>query len=254
MFKVIFPQLLDQRYYNIHFTYVLNIFKELDCDILFESLDSFVVTINKRSFLMDYADSTEVVKANIPVFKFHCVEETDNVFCFPPVSFYNWKQYELLRSWVKYKAVGALSCRQRVYGNARERRSSLRRLLRGRYPDIRMEQVGQLKYLQEVESTFLAVFCPGWCNNMLDRAQFQYMGLGCCTVSPKLPERLPFGKLLLPGVHYVCCKDDYSDVVDLIEYYRSRAGECIEIGNNAKALFQETAIPRRIGKWIKTKL
>ena len=254
MFRVTFPADMGQQYYNLHFKYVLNILKELDCQITIEERPAFTVTIGKKTFLMDFADTNDVARTTLPVFKFHCHEETDNVFAFPPVSFHNWKQYELLLDGVKYKAEGVLSNRQRAYGNAKSRRSALKMLLQMRYPDTRTEQIPRIKYLQEVEDTFIAIFSPGWCNNMLDRAQFQYMGLGCCTMSPRLPEILPFGKTLVPGIHYIMCKDDYSDVPDLVEFFRETPNACIEIGNNAKELFQEIAIPRSIGKWIKRKL
>jgi len=254
MFNVVFPKYTEQRYYNIHFKYVLNILKELECDISYEEVDGFVVRINKKTFLFDYSDTNIVVNTELPVFKFHCHEETDNVFSFSPVSFHNWSQYKIASESIKYHAEGELSHRQRCYGNALQRRVKLRAELIRNYDNVRLTQVSQIKYFHEIDTTYLAVFCPGWCNNMLDRAQFQYMGLGCCTVSPKIPEVLPFETRLEPGVHYICCKDDYSDILDIIEEYKSKKEECIKIGQNAKELFQQTSVPRRLGEWIKKKL
>jgi len=254
VFNVIFPEAVGQRYYDVHFQYMLNMLKEIRCPIKYEKRDGFTVTINRKTFLMDFADTPDVVSSSLPIFKFHCHEETDGVFAFPPISFHNWKQYNLLLSWVKYTANGFISYRQRAYGNAKVRRQTLKRLLKKHFTNLQTEPVSRLKYLQEVSDTFLAVFVPGWSNNMLDRAQFQYMALGCCTISPRLPELLPFGKSLVPDEHYVLCKDDYSDIVDLIRFYEEHKEICMRIGTRAQELFQETATPRRVGEWIKTKL
>jgi len=253
-FDVVFPKNVGQRYFNTHFQYVLNIFKDLDSKIKEEERDGFVVTINGQSFLFDYADTDIPVVCNIPVFKFHCKYESERVSSFPPVSFLNWADYRDFRNLCQYKAKGSINMRQRFYGNATERRNTARNILINKFPGLNIAQVSQKEFWLEINNCFLPVFVPGWCNNMLDRGQFQYMALGCCTISPRLPECLPFGKKLIPNEHYIQCKDDYSDLIDLIKFYECFRETCIEIGNNAKQLFEITSTPEAIGNWIGDRL
>ena len=86
---------------------------------------------------------------------------------------------------------------------------------------------------------------------MLDRAQGQYLGFGCCTISPKIVTILSWNKPLIPGEHYIECKPDYSDLIEKIEWVRNNQIEAIKIGANAKQLFRETCIPYRQFEWIK---
>jgi hypothetical protein len=254
VFDIVFPAFADQKYYNVHFKYVLNIFKHLNCRIEYEKRDGFVITVDGKPFLIDYADTSIPVNCALPVFKFHCHKETPKLFSFPPVSFYNWNEYDQFKNLVKYPASGDISYRQRAYGNAKERRNFVKQVLSGRYANLKTGLIGQKEYWYEINNLFVALFVPGWCNNILDRAQFQYMAFGCCTISPRLPEILPFGRFLIPNEHYVLCKDDYSDITDLIDFYTCCPETCIEIGNNAKTLFEEVATPGGIGKWITSKL
>ena len=122
--EIIFPQYNGQRYWNIHFEYVLNIFKYLKWDIRYEEREDFRVTINGKDFLFDYFDNCDAIpKVDIPVFKFHCKEETSQIYSFPPVSFYNWDEYYQLEKEIKYEPeIGKIiSNRQRPYANALER-------------------------------------------------------------------------------------------------------------------------------------
>ena len=158
-----------------------------------------------------------------------------------------------------------ISCRQRPYAGALERRIKVQKLLKDSFPNtgyapgqscnVLTDIVDQVRYWREINEIECAVFVPGYCNNIWDRGQAQYMAFGCYTISPSLPEVLPFNRLIIPGVHYAQCKDDYSDLVDLIMQKRLNSNQSSykEIGENAKKLFQETCTPEAIGKWIKSK-
>jgi len=274
MFNIMFPGKINQRYYEIHYRYVLNIFKYLGCDITEYEADDFIVKINDKSFLFDFWDTSEVRESDLPTFKFHCEEETDKVFAFPPVSFYDWDEYYKLEKEIKYSSTTNLlySCRQRPYAGALERRTKVQKMLLDQFGEKHIEmnfcempvdagiltkQIAQIDYWKEVHNIGLAVFVPGHHNNMLDRGHIQYMALGCCTVSPRLPERLPFNRTIDPELHYIQCPDDYSGLIELLNKHRYSGGyyePWNSIGNNAKQLFKETCTPEAIGKWIKTKL
>jgi hypothetical protein len=228
--------------------------KESNCNISYEARDGFVVTIEEKNFLFDYSDSPIPVDCHLPVFKLHCIKENSKIFSFPPVNFNQWSDYVKFSDLIKYKAVGDISFRQRHYGNAKERRNYVKMMLESKYRNILTTQLAQFTYWFDIDNLFLAVFVPGFNNNMLDRAQFQYMAFGCCTISPRLPEILPFGNCLIPNEHYIMCRDDYSDLIDLIEFYSCCKEACFEMGQNAKKLFANTSIPLQIMKWIESKL
>jgi len=289
MFEIIFPENTGQHYYDIHFLYVLNIFKYLKCKISYEVRTDFVVTINGRDFLFDYRDTSDPPTSSLPVFKFHCVEETAGIFCFPPVSFYDWDRYYALEKEIQYNPLRSfwISSRQRPYGDATERRIKVQKTLKRLADDsdklnaehgwdvddksrhkILTGIIGQEDYWKEINDVDMAVFAPGYCNNMLDRAHLQYLAFGCLTVSPNIPEVLPFGKRLLghdkfpnlmpqeTNCHYLKCKDDYSDVISIVMWkgIHSFVHPFIQISENAKTLFKETCTPEAVGKWIQSKL
>lgn len=116
--------------------------------------------------------------------------------------------------------------------------------------------IDQVKYWREINEIDCAVFVPGQNEHILDRGNLQYLAFGCYTISPDLPEVLPFNRALVPGVHYARCKDDYSDLIDIIMRKRinSNPTSYKKIGDNAKQLFQETCTPKAVGEWIKKHL
>ena len=279
----------NQRYWDIHFLYVLNIFKYLKCNITYSYRPDFIVTINGKDFLFDYWDKSDVQPSNLPIFKFHCVQETNRVFCFPPVSFYDWDRYYKLEKDIKYNPLSSfwISSRQVPYGDAIERRTMVQAKLqklvddndrlnkkhgwivkdRDRYK-ILTGFIHQEDYWKEINNIDIAVFVPGHHNNMIDRGHLQYLSFGCLTISPDLPECLPFGKKLIgydmwpqliptrTGCHYLKCKDDYSNLLNIIMWkgIHSFVHPFVEIGMNAKTLFKETCTPEAIGQWIKQHL
>lgn len=252
MFKIIFPEFKNQRYWNLHFEYVLNIFKRLECEIEYRDRgQDFIVTINGEDFFFDHADYSSIEGANLGLrtFKFHVYSESANVIPFSPVSFNDWDKYYNLSDGLEYNGVGYITSRQRPYAGALQRRTDVQKLLKKHF-SVQTGVIEQESYWREVPRILTSVFVPGYCNNMLDRGQFQYMAFGCATISPRLPERLPFNRTLDPGVHYVVCRDDYSDLIDIINGAMREKDYLIQIGRNAKKLFGETSEPAKLGEWI----
>jgi hypothetical protein len=252
-----FPEKLNQRYYNIHFAYLLGIFQYSDCKINYyrREDEALIVNINNQDYLFDYGDSTTKGDGvSLFKFKFHCIEENNKTFAFTPVSFYDWNLYKKLKTEIKYQAKGVISCRQRPYGNALSRRSYVQRLLKSKFDNVVIPQISHIHFLEEISNSLVSVCVPGYSNNILDRGQLQCLALGACTISPNLPEILPYGKTLIAGVHYLECKDNYSDLVELINWCKKNRSKCIEIGENAKGLFEETSTPKKLCEWIKGKL
>jgi len=116
---------------------------------------------------------------------------------------------------------------------------------------LRINDISQEDYWKEIENILLAVFVPGFCNNMLDRAALQYMGLGCPIITTDIPEYLPYYEKPIAGKHYIKCNNDYSDLISIIKSYQTfNRHKLQEIGENAKELFQRTCTPVKIGQWI----
>ena len=253
MFDIIFPAYNAQHYWNTHYTYVLNIFKALHCQIKFELNPYFVVSINGQKVLFDYADTSDIPDCPIKIFKFHSHIYTEKVIPFSPISFYDWEQYKTLETQIQYKGESdIISYKQRAYATASIRRQKVQDILKNNFRDcLLMNHTSQVHYWQEINDIFLAVFVPGFCNNMLDRAALQYMGLGCPIITTEIPEYLPYYEKLIAGKHYIKCSNDYSDLVSIIKSYQTlNKHKLQEIGENAKELFQRTCTPVKIGQWI----
>ena len=255
--EIVFPKNIGQRYYDIHYKFVLNLFKgsHVTFDNFFEDgFNEIIIEINGKICLINFSDFGRETTLGGDLFKMH-FKDSDRGYPFTPVSFYDWDWYERIGKFLKYKAEGFISSRQRAYAGAKERRDYVQRLLANYCGPLDyiplFHMVDQKRYFNEVEDILVAVCVPGANNNMLDRGQLQYMGLGACTISPLLPEILPFNKQLIPMEHYICCQDDYADLEDWINYCKDHQSECIEIGMNAKKLFQETCTPNAVEKWVK---
>jgi len=254
MLNIVFPENTGQRYYKIHFEYILKILQRL-CSVTFKPTDDFIIEVNGKSFLIDYWDNPfRTIATDLPCFKFHCTEEANKLFAFTPVSFYDWDLYEKLKSEIKYLAKGHIACRQRPYGAALSRRSYVHRLLNSKFDNVEIGQLDYNGFLNDINKCLVSVCVPGYCNTMCDRGQIQYMAFGCCTISPNLPEILPFNHRIIPNEHYIQCKEDYTDLVEKINWCKKNVDKCIEIGQNAKRLFEETSTPDKLIQWITSKL
>ena len=261
MFDVIFPLNIGQRYYQIHYEYVFNIFKYLKCRItLGENLDfnstntAFKCQIDGKRVIFDFADSNEYRKLgnDEPIFKFHTKkEDLDKVIPFAPVSFYDWGRYFDLEKKINYQARGFISSRQRPYAGALERRTRVQTLLYSTFKhDVAFDLRGQEDYWEEVDKVRLAVFVPGQNNNIYDRGHAQYLAFGCATISPFLPEVLPFNTPITANVHYIRCMPNYDDLVKLIQDVEKQRDYLLTVGKYAKELFTRTSTPEKLGEWI----
>jgi len=261
MKNIIFPKKTTQRYWDIHYKYVLNIFESCGLNVILQEKPGleensnnptleFKVCIDGKWVEFDYSDNGETWnKSRVPLFKFHFKphhKKLKNIYPFLPVCFYDWNDLNLN---IQYKAIGntVLNC-QKPYAGALARRNALREILKD-YP-VDYSITDQHTYWKKVNNCLVSVHVPGQNNNMLDRAQLQLMAFGCCTISPKLPEILPFNKSLIPNIHYIQCNDDYSDLTDKIDWCMENREKCIEIGNNVKDLFRSYFKPEKLIEYM----
>lgn len=256
MFDIVFPSYTGQRYWNIHFEYVLNIFKYLKCTITFKERESFIIAINGRDFLIDYSDNAFVIpKVDLPIFKFHTLEtDLDKVIPFPPVSFHNWDEYYELEKKIEYSPSNdIISNRQRIYGNAIERRTKVQTILKNLLMPsfLKTDEIPQTKYWEEINELGLSIHAPGYSNHILDRGQLQYMAFGMCTLSPYLPEQLPLSMSMTNT--YIPLDEDFSNLSWHI-INKNNSLKNLEMlkstGDNAKKVFKSTCTPEAIGDWI----
>ena len=140
---------------------------------------------------------------------------------------------------------------QRVFGNAKERRTKVQHLLTSVYKkDADFKLTDQITYWKKANNCLVSIHVPGARNDMLDRAQYQMMAFGVCTVSPYLKDILPHGAQFQSGYHYIECKPDYSDLIEKIEWCKKNREKCIKIGQNAKDYFFAFCLPRVIVRWM----
>ena len=262
--KILFPRDIGQKYYGAHYRFLLNILKFMDLDI--ELCDpeprpsgGFVIRIDNKRILIDFWNFLESVEDsdNFDIcFKYeytndYCAQH-ENIYPMSKTSFHDWEQYFMLKEQIKYSCNSdRILNNQRARHGAKYRRADVRKLLQAKYGNLMdFDLSDQIRFWEKINDCLISVCVPGQRNDSLDRGQFQYMAFGACTVSPNLSMVLPYMEPLEAGVHYVKCADDYSDLIEKIEWCKEHRAQCVEIGNNAKKLFWETCIPSAIWEWM----
>lgn len=247
--KIIFPK-GGQKYWSIHYRYVQNIFAATGAEISFHNQPGFRVCMDGKWIQFDYSDDGESLnEVEIPTFKFHFKHHhfnMPNVYPFLPVCFYKWVDVKINLPYLANENV--ILNNQKPYGDAIERRNTIREILVDYNVDYSI--TAQSAYWYKIKHCLVSLHVPGRNNNMLDRGQLQLMALGCATISPYLPEVLPRYQLLNPGEHYIQCKNDYSDLTNIIEWCRNNREKCVEIGRNARALFLKYFMPDKLVEFI----
>lgn len=246
-----FPLNNGQRYWSIHYLYVLNIFKHLKYNISFRDMtdrgNAFIVELNGKEFLFDYADTADVAQTTLPVFKFHA-EVGSLAYPFPPVSFYDWEKFEHLKKTIKYSTDNNLfSYRTIPYGNARERRSKVLAQLKSDMSETLLSgTVQQEQFFNEISKIRAYIHVPGHHNNMVDRSTIQMFALGCPVITTYIPDLLPYGNTW--DNCYIPCMDDYIDLVARAK--TAKSDHLIVISERAKTQFDNFCTPKAIDKYL----
>jgi len=258
------------RYYSTHPQYVLNLLTKGGADVKMvpatnfdcRSTISFDCLIDGHLCKFDFNDH-EIVDRDVSskykaYFKFHYHKSHDigprekNIFPFSPVNFHDWDLYNKLEPTINYVAKGKVLNNQAPAGNAVERRNHVAKILEEAFgSNLDRTRYPKEEFYKLINNASAIVCVPGARNNMLDRGQGQQMGLGACTISPKLNTRLSYHGMLIPGVHYVECKPDYSDLIEKVNWVNENKDNAVQIGNAAKKLFLETSTPLKQVEWIK---
>jgi len=265
MIKLItFPENNNIKYYDSHYAFILNSAKFLNIPIIYRRIEPihqsrFRMEINDKNVIIDFRDHIDIhpmYKDYDYYFKYHVTEgkhsKYKKLYPLGAISFLNWEQYFKLRKEIKYKCNNDIILNnQRVFGNARIRRPKVRKIIRKKYGKfLDTTLVPQIDFWKKINNCLVSVCVPGARNDMLDRGQWQYMAFGACTISPYIKTILAYNKKLIPNIHYIQCRDDYTDINDKIEWCKNNRKKCIKIGRNAQKLFLQTSTPEKLWKWI----
>lgn len=159
--------------------------------------------------------------------------------------YHTWDKYRYLRTRVNYSPkktkdyVIAHMGYPGFQGTAPYRGNAMKALLKStKQPFLGWKEFSD--FILQINDCLVAIGAPGRGVEFLDRAPLQLMAFGCCVIHPDIQYPLPGGGLI-PGVHYVKCEDDFSDVTDILdnpEYDLWR-----DIGDNVKRYFQRHLTP-----------
>jgi hypothetical protein len=182
---------------------------------------------------------------HIPLFKPY-----KNLGSIPQYSFLDWNEYrEISKKQYTGNSNLVLHCQNFAVGS---RRDWARNQLMKENLNFCGKTWEQQEFWSLAQGCRVSVHIPGSAENCVDRGQLQLMGLGVCTLSPDLFCSLGDVRAE-PNVHYVCMRDDMSDMIEKVNWCLSHREECVEIGNNAKKLFQQHCTPKSIWNYIKRK-
>jgi hypothetical protein len=107
-----------------------------------------------------------------------------------------------------------------------------------------------MKIIERVNDCMVAVTAPGTMPLQPDRTLMLLLSCGCGVITPRIPEVF-HNEQLVEGVHYIACKEDYSDVADIIKEIDGRHEMLTQIGFNAKTWFRRNMTPNAIWSLIK---
>jgi hypothetical protein len=206
----------------------------------------------------DFIDTALLALEDRPSFKYSFQPlpkgNKRRIYPFPHASVYDWRAFRDAQASVRYRAEGfviashGLSCSP----EARARRQGLMNMVQSLYGKRALvhRASSQSQFWSWVSGALVAVLLPGSADNLPTRAVHQYLGLGCCVISPRLMNIMPFYKEWVPGVHYLMCNQDLSDVPALIQWCEQNPEKAIQIGMNAKGVFDDFLTPRATVKWM----
>jgi hypothetical protein len=165
------------------------------------------------------------------------------------------REYMELRESFSYNTGSTILNKQLPYGNATKRRSHVQQILTQSFKNVDIEaRCHQYDFWKMSEHCLVSVCVPGATNYMVDRGHMEMIGLGVCTVSPRLTTLFPYYRSLIPGIHYIECADDYSDLASIIEHLRNNKSICQQVGKNAREFYETSYHPRVYINWILSNL
>jgi hypothetical protein len=217
---------------------------------------------NGREVLFDFSDFNDVPAdiGNALCFKMHYDLARHwmqpNIAPFSPITFCDWEQFFRLEQAIKYRDGSRVICKFRP----RNIETSSKVLFRRHYVQTLLTNllgstvdpafVDQEPFWQQIEKALCMVHVPGARCDIADRSVLQYMAFGCPVVMPRVNLHLPRYTTLKPGVHYVECAGDFSDVLEQIKWVRENREAATVLGANAKRMFMSNLVPRMMVEYM----
>jgi hypothetical protein len=271
-----FPRESETHRYNlIHFRFFVQYAKIAGVDVhLVDSDDKvfiasdhlvFSCTINDQQIIVDYADhSTKNWSSRypgIPYFKFQTTAKNPPglIPLGPPMvgvkrrgtQGATMREYNQIRYDYDYQPGHAILCKQLPNGAATERRNLVHQMLVENFESVDISaDSDQIDFWRAHKRCLTAVCVPGATNNMVDRGHMELIGLGVCTISPELYTLFPGGKSLTPDRHYIRCRDDYADLIDIIKSLQADPSRSQDIGQRARKFYEKRYTPQKYWQWI----
>ena len=264
---------VNSYYLDLHYYFFLGYAKLAGIEIKLVNNDEYIKTpeyatawfpcrINGKLVIIDFSDfwNWSIPQLNAKYLKFQSTDKTE-IPCVPlgpPIvgqkgdkNKASLEEYFELKQKFQYTPGEVILSQQIPGGNAKERRILVQTLLKNNFSKVEtFGKMNQLDFWNAHENCLVAVCVPGATENMVDRGQLELIGLGVPTVSPTLTTRFVDDCLLQPDIHYIKCRDDYSDLVDIISSVMNDPDYLITIGNNAKEFFNQHYTPEKYWKWI----
>ena len=265
----------SHKYSLIHFGFFVQYAKIAGVDVELVKSDDrvfiadnqliFSFTIDDQQVIVDYADHStrdwQKDYPGIPYFKFQTTVDNPqtHIPLGPPMvgvkrmgtKGATMREYNHVRFHFQYQPRTGILCKQSPNGAATERRNHVHQLLQDNFYNVDIDaNCDQIDFWKAHRNCLAAVCVPGATNNMIDRGHIELMGLGVCTVSPKLLTLFPGRCELVPGKHYIQCADDYSDLVDILKDLEQNKPKCKQVGAAARSFYEEHYTPAQYWKWI----
>jgi len=229
----------------------------------------FSILIDNEQTIIDYSDHTKLsgnkYVTKVPYFKFHYSEKIHEnhkgVYPIGPMlDIIDYNNYNYFFNYIKQNNYfpeknDMILNLQRPRYRAFVRRSEVQHMLKRKYRNmvktvLDFKEDDQKYFWHQHKCCLLAVSVPGARNNMLDRGHLEEFLMGVAVISPKIITMLPNNTKLIPNVHYIECKNNYSNLINIIEYYKKNKKKLKEIGNNAKKILWNCYNPKNYWKWI----
>lgn len=268
-------QYLVHRYSLIHFNFFIKYAQvagiKVDVvtptDEIFVSDDKliFSCTINDQQIIVDYADHSsknwQTDYPGIPYFKFQTNMPVPDgcIPLGPPMvgvkrtgtKGATLREYLRTKENYNYQPGHLILCKQLPNGAATERRHHVHQLLQDNFYSVDVTaDHNQEEFWLAHQHCLAAVCVPGATNNMVDRGHAELLGLGVCTISPKLHTVFPWHNQLVPDTHYIQCRDDYSDLVDILQWLVVDTSRSKLIGRQAQQFYESYYTPQQYWNWI----
>ena len=287
MVKIDYPALKPRSYLNTYLKFPLNNFLLSGADVSFCEDLTFLhtdkekgayveVRINGKRALIDMQDGPkeyfgviyepkykayEPEKLNMPIFKINVrpdMEYADNIFPYGPYQVWHNKDTKDLEKFLSYgntynpfDSNSIINTTSHAYEGTRAK--AYAKLDYSKiYPEINFirERVSQYKHWDRLGNSLGVLNISGSSANVVDKAPIEAMWQGICVIHNDIDILLPYGKALVKNEHYICLKDDYSDINEKINFLFDNREKAKEMGTRARELMLSTSTPESRTNWM----